>query len=160
MFTRITINCFEKMENYQSALLQFEALLKHIPQALEQLPEHEWKKSLDPGKWTKLQILGHLIDSATNNHHRIIRAQIETNPVIVYDQVVWNKLNHYTTYAIPQLIHFWNSYNLHLYFLMQQLSKEALSTNFCLAPNKPITLEDQLIDYVAHLQHHLNQILA
>ncbi len=46
---------------------------------------------LFPNKWSKKEIIGHLINSATNNHQRFVRCQFETIPKIVYDQNKWKE---------------------------------------------------------------------
>ena len=61
-----------------------------IPSLIKQIPEQEFSHKSAPGKWSKKEILGHLIDSATNNHQRFVRAQFEDTPFIIYDQDNWN----------------------------------------------------------------------
>lgn len=66
-----------------------------IPDLLYQIDENVYSKKEKNNKWSKEEILGHLIDSATNNHQRFVRAQFESDPEIVYDQV--NRKSTYIT---------------------------------------------------------------
>jgi hypothetical protein len=60
-------------------------LCDSVPQQIKAIDEVEFSRKVSPDKWSKKEILGHLIDSATNNHQRFVRAQFET-PQIYYEQ--------------------------------------------------------------------------
>ena len=77
-------------------------------------------------KWSKKEVLGHLIDSATNNHRRLVQSQFEVAPLIAYDQNNWNKYNFYNQISSKQLISFWTIYNQQLVELIKLLPKESL----------------------------------
>jgi hypothetical protein len=70
-------------------------LCEIIPPLLFAIGEPAFSSKPAPGKWSKKQIIGHLIDSATNNHQRFVRAQFETRPRIYYDQNKWNEYSYY-----------------------------------------------------------------
>lgn len=74
---------------------RLEYLCNTIPELLIQIDEQIFSEKINPAKWSKKEILGHLIDSATNNHHRFVRVQFETNLKISYDQNKWNQYNFY-----------------------------------------------------------------
>jgi len=87
-----------------------------------------------------------------------------------YDQDGWVKTNHYQEAGWPQLVDLWRSYNLHLVHLMAHADKDKMSTPCTLhtlqeiafkavPQSEAVTLEYLMQDYVAHLKHHLNQIL-
>jgi hypothetical protein len=66
-------------------------------------------------KWSAKEILGHLIDSASNNHQRMVRVQVHGQLDFPdYDQLAWTRIQAYQEEAWPQLISFWQHYNLHL----------------------------------------------
>ncbi len=104
--------------------LQF--LCDTIPSLLMDLEEHNFSAKSSPEKWSKKEIIGHLIDSATNNHHRFVRGQFEEIPKITYDQNQWNTNNHYQQIDRLQIISFWASYNKQLLALIKLLPKEKL----------------------------------
>jgi hypothetical protein len=133
-------------------------IVSFATERISRLSEQEMSAITAPGKWSKKQILGHLIDSATNNHHRFVRAQFEEAPKIQYDQDRWNRCNFYQQIEAKQLLQFWISYNSHLHVLMHNIPTDQLSRTICI-DDKEFTITEIFEDYVKHLEHHLNQIL-
>ena len=103
------------------ALTQLRHILDTIPGILNSIPEDEFSMKPAPDKWSKKQIIGHLIDSATNNHHRFVRAQFDDNPVILYNQVLWNNHSYYQEMDGRHLIAFWALYNQHIIELIKRI---------------------------------------
>ena len=128
------------------------------PGLLAEIDEESF--SLKPGidKWSKKDILGHLIDSATNNHHRWVRAQFETSPSISYDQNKWNEFSHYNSIESMQLVKFWTLYNLQIFNLIKFIPENNLQRLYNTG-DKLVTLEWLFNDYLDHLEHHLHQII-
>jgi DinB family protein len=120
--------------------------------------------------WSAKQILGHLIDSAANNHARFVLGQLKDDLVFPgYDQNGWVRTNHYQEAAWPKLVELWRSYNLHLHHVMTHADNAKMKTPctlhtleeiaFKTVPKaEPVTLEYLMQDYVVHLKHHLAQI--
>lgn len=130
-----------------------------IPAKLVAIDEAVFSFKPAPGKWSKKEILGHLIDSATNNHQRFIRAQYEDVPHISYDQNKWNELSKYNAMDSHHLIEFWTLYNNHLVELINRIPKENLARECNTGGSKPVTLLWLIDDYVRHLEHHLKQLV-
>lgn len=128
-----------------------------IPDLLNQIDENVFSKKEQINKWSKKEILGHLIDSATNNHQRFVRAQFESNPEIVYDQNNWNRFSFYQQMDSGDLIVFWLTYNRHLISLFEKIPVSSLSLNCSIGGNL-YSLQHLIDDYVVHLEHHLKQI--
>lgn len=143
----------------QQSITRLQYLCDTIPALLTQIPEAEFSRKPAPGKWSNKEILGHLIDSATNNHQRFVRAQFEESPTIVYDQNNWNTYSHYNLLDSKQLILFWESYNRHILELIHHITPENLNRTCWNGGEAPQTLEWLFIDYVAHMEHHLKQML-
>lgn len=141
-----------------STINKLNHLINIIPSLLEKIPDEEFRKKSTPEKWSKLEILGHLIDSAANNHQRFIRIQYEDNPVIFYDQTEWNKLSCYNNADIPSLIRLWHSYNMHLLVIIKNISENNLERTGTSGNGEQHTLEWYIQDYVKHMEHHLRQI--
>lgn len=118
---------------------------------------YAWKPS--PEKWSKKEIIGHLIDSASNNIQRIIRAQYETDPSISYDQNQWVRLNGYQYTDLPSLVNLWLLLNERLLMIIGRMPADNLAKT-CLVDGKDFSLEWLIEDYIRHLEHHLNQIHA
>jgi hypothetical protein len=140
-------------------LERLDKLIKIIPDLLIQINKNEFDLKPSPDKWSKKEILGHLIDSATNNHHRFIRAQYEDMPRIAYNQNQWNKLNHYIEMDSTQIITFWTIYNKHLLEIMKRIPNENLQKECISTDEKIYTIEYLMNDYVKHLEYHLHQIV-
>ena len=137
--------------------------LKHLtdifPAKLLALSNDDLTRQPAPGKWSRKQIIGHLIDSATNNHHRFIRTQYEEVPFISYDQNKWNSLSHYQDMNSVQLINFWAAYNLHLVAVISHIPESNLNKLCNSGDETNHTLQWLIDDYVKHLEHHLKQII-
>ncbi|CAN5353106.1 DinB family protein [soil metagenome] len=120
----------------------------------------EWDIKTSPEKWSKKEILGHLIDSASNNHQRFVRAQIEDHLVSPgYEQDLWVKVQNYQDTDIEDIIDLWYKYNLHLSRVIINIREENLS-KICNKGNyEPVTLHYLIEDYITHLKHHLQQII-
>lgn len=143
----------------KKSLNRLSFLLDVLPQRLSTIPESEFSKKPAPEKWSRKEILGHLVDSAVNNHCRFIRSQYEQVPHIVYDQDAWNSLNHYNDLGSGQLISFWTMYNQHILFVMQHIDGDGLKKLCNSGGKEPFTLQYLFDDYVVHLEHHLRQIV-
>ena len=125
---------------------------------LNEILDDEFSFKPSPEKWSKKEILGHLIDSAANNHQRLVRAQFET-PTVFYEQNQWANLQHYQTEDREIIINLWESYNRHLAHVIKHIPTENLKKLTIGRDNSKYTLEYVIEDYLNHLQHHLNQIL-
>lgn len=113
------------------------------------------------GGWSRKEVLGHLIDSASNNHQRFVRASLQPSLDFPgYDQ------DGNTGVQAPQeadwglLISLWSSYNRYLAHVIARLSPEKLDTQCRIGTGKPVTLAFLANDYLRHLLHHLEQIGA
>jgi hypothetical protein len=123
-----------------------------------------------PGKWSVKEIVGHLIDSAANNHQRFVRARWQDDLIFSpYAQDDWVAAQDYLTAPWPELVTLWQSYNRHLARVMVGVPP-AVRTRVHrrhnldviawqpISASEPATLEYFMRDYVGHLRHHLRQI--
>jgi hypothetical protein len=144
----------------EEAINRLQQLCDTIPQLLFEIEEHEFSFKPRPEKWSKKEIIGHLIDSATNNHHRFIRAQFEHVPKIVYDQNKWNAAGFYQEMHSHQIISFWTAYNRQLIELIKRIPQHILMNEVDTGGESNRTLEFLITDYVSHLEHHLRQVVT
>jgi hypothetical protein len=112
-------------------------------------------------KWSKKEILGHLIDSASNNHQRFVRAQLSGEIKLPdYDGDAWVRTQGYQAESWRDLVDFWKLYNLHLLHIVEAIPVDKLNSMCFIGESEPVTLEFLIQDYVRHLKHHLEQIFA
>ncbi len=111
-------------------------------------------------KWSRKEELGHLIDSASNNHLRFVRAALEpqySGPG--YDQDAGVRLHGYQDLPWTDLLELWRRYNLLLSELIARIPAAKLITPCTVGGNAPMTLAFLIEDYVLHLRHHVDHIL-
>jgi len=123
----------------------------------------ETDASVKPGgrdSWSPKQELGHLIDSAANNHIRFVRAALEPSFVgPSYAQNDWVAVHGYQDKPWAATVAFWHSYNTFLAELIERIPDEKLSTICSIGSSEPATLGFVIEDYVLHLQHHIDHLL-
>lgn len=139
---------------------RLDTLIKIIPDLLENMDGSDLTLKSSPEKWSKKEILGHLIDSAANNHQRFIRGQYEDEPTIFYNQNQWNTLSQYQAMNTKQIIAFWTMYNQHLLHIIKHIPNDHLQKKCRASDGNSYTLEFLINDYVAHLEHHLQQVVS
>lgn len=141
-----------------------EALRRTVDAALPKLRAIAASRAAErpaPGKWSAQQIVGHLIDSAANNHHRFVRAQ--QGPALVfpaYAQEHWVAVQHHEGRSWDDLVTFWHQYNHHLAHVMAHIPEQQRDVPCTIGTYAPVTLGFLADDYIVHLQHHLDQIDA
>jgi len=114
-----------------------------------------------PKKWSKKEILGHLLDSASNNHQRFVRASLQGELTFPgYDQEKLVDLQKFTEMDWGFIVDFWAAYNRFLAHVLSVLPAKAATITCKIGNGEPVTLEFIASDYVAHLNHHLNQIVG
>ena len=113
----------------------------------------------DPRTWSPKEVLGHLIDSAANNHQRFVRAQ-ETDALSLpgYEQNHWVRSQGYNDADWPHLVALWTHLNLHLADVIARIPIDRYSVPCTIGESAPVTLEFVIVDYLNHLKHHMPQI--
>lgn len=120
-----------------------------------------------PRKWSPREVIGHLIDSASNNHGRFVRAQLSEDLVFPgYEQEGWVRLQAYRAAPWAELVALWRAYSLQIARIIEAIPGNDLKRiadqahelgwrNF--SETQPASLEDLIVDYVGHIVHHLEQ---
>ena len=146
------------------------AIEKSTP-VLEKMGDEATRRRPGPSKWSPREIIGHLIDSASNNHQRFVRAQFQDDLVFPgYAQDAWVSAQKYQDAPWNELLALWRSFNLHLARVMEAIPEvERLRQRerhnldelawIPVPRDRPTTLDYFMADYVAHLKHHLDQII-
>ncbi len=127
-------------------------LLAITEQAADQRPGRD--------KWSRKEILGHLIDSAANNHQRLVRLQHEEVVMLPgYQQEEWVRTQNYTVREWRDLVELWLAYNRHLAHVIRHADASA-ARHIWKGPAGDVDLQYIIEDYLRHLRHHLEQIFA
>jgi len=158
--------------DFSEFLRDFRATVVDATTRLREIPAADSRQKSAPDDWAPIEILGHLVDSAANNHQRFVRAQFSDDLVYPgYEQNQWVSSQKYADESWPELIQLWSSYNLHLHHVASVipasiLAKPRATHNldqiaFNLVDKKEAaTLEYFIRDYVDHMRHHLDQIFT
>lgn len=146
-----------------TSIERLEQICETIPQKIQSLSEEDLSFKPSPEKWSKKEIIGHLIDSATNNHHRIVRGQYEELPKIAYDNQTWQSGNHYQDMSVEHLVTFWIAYNRYFLELIKLIPAEKLTRMVKTGEqgdNNLMNIEFLIKDYIDHMEHHLKQVIG
>jgi DinB superfamily len=158
--------------SYEQFLEGFRDTIVTAKARLEDIPEEQSRRKTSTDDWAPIEVIGHLIDSAANNHQRFVRAQVTDDLVFPgYEQNHWVSSQKYQDESWSEVIQLWSAYNLHLVHVASVIPEDVLTkarsphTLDQIAFNlvdkgTPATLEYLIRDYVDHLRHHLDQIFA
>jgi hypothetical protein len=137
-----------------------ETVIAREVNSLKQVTEAQAETRPADGKWSKKEELGHLIDSAVNNHVRFVRATLEERFIgPTYDQNGWVRVHGYQELPWRLVIDLWQLNNTALVTLIARIPEDQLETPCVIGDGDAVTLEFLIEDYIAHMQHHLDHIL-
>jgi hypothetical protein len=140
-------------------LTSLRELLQRVPGRLANLPENAVENRTTSSAWSPKEELGHLLDSAANNHQRIVRAQLEDNPAMPgYEQNRWVAVHAYQGRDWKELIELWQALNRQLLRAAESVPESAWRRTLTVAGSEALTLQFVFEDYVAHMLHHLQHI--
>jgi len=135
------------------------SIVEAASESLRRIGDPEASLRNAPGNWSKKEILGHLLDSAVNNHHRFVRAQeVKELTFPAYEQEHWVNSQGYGERPWPELVDFWRLYNRHLAHVISLIPEEKLAVICVIGTNEPVSLGYLVEDYVVHLRHHLQEL--
>ena len=137
------------------------SLVETAEPRLHEISESESIKPVLPGGWSRKQIIGHLIDSASNNHQRFVRAALQTSLDFPgYDQNGSVRVQAVQGADWQLLVALWAAYNHYLAHVLAQLPDSKLETVCRIGSGNAVTLGFLATDYLTHLVHHLSQLGA
>ncbi|MEK4054986.1 DinB family protein [Paenibacillus sp. FSL F4-0087] len=137
-------------------------LLQSVPQEFLAMNPDEIVPPRMEGKWSRLQILGHLCDSALHNVSRFVQMQHQTEPFSItsYQQEQWVESQQYKSAPIEDVLNLWISLNQSVIRVLSVSVEMGQSQTCILSDGSVVTLEWLAQDYVEHLEHHLQQIFG
>ncbi len=135
------------------------SVVEAASESLRAIDDSEASLRSASGSWSKKELLGHLIDSAANNHQRFVRAQqVKELTFPAYAQEHWVSSQGYGDRSWPELIDLWRLYNRHLAHVISRVPEEQLTVMCVIGTNEPVTLGYLIEDYVVHVRHHLQDL--
>ena len=145
----------------QHAILKFEQLIAENAIYFPTI-DNAILETKNPAKWSKKEILGHLVDSAIHNLVRFTEINYLEKPYHhrPYSQNDLVNLNQYQTMDINELTQLWLSLNKQIIRIFKSIDHKALDYQIILNDQSVIDLKFLITDYVEHLEHHINQIKA
>ena len=145
----------------QNAIDRLRSAVRTLPGILAGFSEAESERRPSPGRWTKKEVVGHLIDSASNNHQRFVRGQLAAGQDFPrYDQEGWVRVQDYQGARWADLIDLWRAFNTHLLHVAESMSAEGRRATCRVGGGDEVTLEWLFMDYVDHLEHHLREMIG
>lgn len=146
----------------QIIIQELRDLVQAFGQKINAIPEQDFYSKPHPKKWSKIEVLGHLIDSAQNNLRRFICSQYESSPPrIIYDQDFWVASNQYSNAKKENIIQLWILLNDRIYEILKTMEVVQYNKECNTGKNTPQLHSLQWLadDYLKHMKHHLNQII-
>jgi hypothetical protein len=145
----------------ESVYKDLRSVVSEYAAKFSQIPEPEFSAKPNPSKWSKKEVVGHLIDSAQSNLRRFVVGQYEHQPNIVYQQDFWVQANGYQQMKSEDVIALWRLINLQIATVLSNTPKENYSREVNTGKGTPElhAIEWLASDYVKHMKHHINQVI-
>lgn len=143
----------------KTTVQELDQIVNEYAEKFSLMAEEEFDAKPFPDKWSKKEVVGHLIDSAQNNLRRFIVGQYENVPSkIVYDQDFWVNINGYQRMNKSEIIQLFQLINGRISAVLTNMPESNYQKNAL--TSELHSLQWLAVDYVKHLKHHLNQIIA
>src|SRR5262245_19353859 len=134
-------------------------LVDAVPPRLAWISDEQAAAKTGPASWSIKEELGHLIDSAANNHQRLVLVQLRDNPSLQgYDQNGWVNSHRYGSRSWQWMIESWAAINRLLLAVAESVPPGSWGRTCTIGDSGPMTLEFVVNDYVDHMAHHLRHI--
>ena len=151
------------IENEMNKIIEkLEDYVNTIPAEFRKINEYDVNLKQYPDRWSKKEILGHLIDSAFNNLQRLIRVQYQPEVKIVYSQNEWVDIQDYQNLDTDSTIQLWIVLNRQLIRIIRNFPADKLESKIDIGKTVPeLHIAEFLItDYLSHMEHHFGQIFG
>ena len=149
----------EYVEKY---IVSLEKIVESFPKKIEAITEEEWSFKQE-NKWSKKEILGHLVDSALNNLQRYIRVQYQGKPHIAYHQNEWVAAQNWQELSVDEILTLWKSINKQIVHVWKHFPEAKVKAVINVSKEQEkeeiYTFQEMLDDYIEHFNHHAKQIL-
>ncbi|WP_029901888.1 hypothetical protein [Prevotella sp. 10(H)] len=152
------------MEEFEVNNISLLSLIEKWEPKLQALPENVITHRKNSQSRTIRQILGHMVDSASNNTHRIIHLQYRASPLIFPDYANvgnndrWIAIQNYQTEDWNNVIQLWKYTNIHIVHVIRNVNPDKLGNEWISALGDKVSLKDMIMDYLHHFELHLSEI--
>ena len=154
------------MKEFQKNNQELMALIDHWEPLLMALNENDITKHRNSQNRNIKQIVGHMVDSASNNIHRIVHLQYQPSPFAFPNYASsgnndrWIAIQDYQTENWTNLVQLWKYINLHFVHVVNHVNEDKLDNQWIAAIGENVSLQSMIIDYLRHFILHLNEIEA
>jgi uncharacterized damage-inducible protein DinB len=152
------------MNQFASISQELVSLVGEWENILEKLSRETYTKKLNSQNRSIKQILGHMVDSASNNTHRVIHLQYQPSPLIFPDYANfgnndrWIAIQNYQDENWHDLVKLWRYINLHFAHVILNIQEDKLQNKWTTAKGENVTLEEMVVDFPRHFKLHLAEI--
>jgi hypothetical protein len=152
------------IDEFEPTIHGIQSLVSEWETKLLELPAHVLTERRNGQKRTIKQLLGHLIDSASNNTHRIIHLQYQESPLWFPNYASngnndkWIDIQNYQDEDWETVVKLWRYANIHLVHVIKNVDTAKLDNQWCSSPHELVSLREAIKDYLRHFQLHLNEI--
>jgi len=152
------------IKEFEPIIQGLSALIAEWEPKLTRLSDKVISEKRNSQNRTIKQIVGHMIDSASNNTHRIVHMQYQPSPLIYPDYANlgnndrWISIQNYQDEKWDDLIQLWKYSNIHIVHVIQNVNIDKLENEWITALNKNVSLKAMIIDYLRHFKLHLTEI--
>ena len=147
--------------NWNRLASDIESAVNEAYHQFRSLPDETIEARPNSDEWSIKEIVGHLVDSASNNHQRFVRLQVSDGLVLPdysQDNDAWVSIQSYQEAPWDDLLDLWRYFNLHLARVIRTVNEECIDNIWVVDEDTSITLGELMIDYLRHLNDHLQQI--
>lgn len=146
----------------EQVIVDLTAHINNIPFRFGEIPVEGQETKPAPGKWSKKEILGHLIDSAINNLKRFVDVQSQPQPftILRYMQDELVAINRYQELPIDHMLLLWKSLNQQIVYVISNIPAKKLPYKVITPAGDHKTLEWLVLDYLDHMDHHWRQVFG
>ena len=152
------------MDKFESISEELLSLIKEWEPKLSALGDDVISERRNSQNRTIKQITGHMVDSATNNTHRIVHLQYQESPLIFPcyasggNNDRWIAIQNYQEEDWGELVRLWKYTNAHVAHVIKNMNNEKLDNVWISGTNEEISLEAMVLDFPRHFKLHLNEI--
>jgi len=152
---------FKEFEPISEGVLN---LIEEWEPKLSRLPEDIITQRRNSQDRTIKQIVGHMIDSASNNTHRVVHMQYQESPLRFPNYATngnndrWIAIQNYQNEDWDNMIKLWKYSNLHFIHVIENVDPTKLENQWHYSDERLISLKDGVIDYLRHFKLHLSEI--